>query len=176
MKYTKKGMKVPSHIALVLDGNRRYAKKLHLQPWRGHKFGVKKLEQLMEWCRELGIKELTLYSFSTENFRRTGEEKNFLFNIFKQEFNNMKYRKDIFKNKIRINVIGRLDMFPQDIRKAMLDIMEKTKKHKNLIVNFAMAYGGRQEITDAVKKIAKGVEKGKIKVNSINENLITKNP
>lgn len=170
-----KRYKVPKKLAIILDGNRRYAKKLHLQPWKGHEFGVKKLENLFEWCRELGIKELTLYSFSTENFKRSRQEKDFLFNIFKHEFNNMKYRQDIFKNKIRVKVIGRLDMFPKDISKAMLDIMEKTKNHKNFTVNFAMAYGGRQEITDAVKKIAKGVEKGKIKVNSINENLITKN-
>lgn len=167
--------KVPRHIAIILDGNRRYAKKLGLQPWKGHEFGIKKLEQLLKWCRELGVKELTLYSFSTENFRRTKREKDFLFNIFKREFNNMEYREDIFKNKIRINVIGRLNMFPKDIRKAMLDIMEKTKKHNNFIVNFAMAYGGRQEITDAVKKIAENVKNGKIKVNNINENLITNN-
>lgn len=167
--------KVPRKIAIVLDGNRRYAKKLGLQPWKGHEFGIKKLEQLLEWCRELGIKELTLYSFSTENFRRTKTEKDFLFNIFKQEFNNMKYREDIFKNKIRINVVGRLDMFPKDIRKAMLEIMEKTKKHDNFVVNFAMAYGGRQEITDAVKKIAQNVKKGKIKADKIDENLIINN-
>ena len=166
---------VPKRIAIVLDGNRRYAKKMGLKPWGGHEFGIKKLEQLMEWCRELKIKELTLYSFSTENFRRTKAEKNFLFRIFKHEFNNMKYRKDIFKNKIRINVIGRLNMFPKGIRKAMLDIMEKTKKHKKFIVNFALAYGGRQEITDAVKKIAENVKKGKIHINKIDENLIGKN-
>lgn len=165
--------KVPRKIAIVLDGNRRYAKKLGLQPWKGHEFGIKKLEQLLEWCRELGIKELTLYSFSTENFRRTKTEKDFLFNIFKQEFNNMKHREDIFKNKIRINVVGRLDMFPKDIRKAMLEIMEKTKKHDKFVVNFAMAYGGRQEILDAVKKIAALVKSNKINPSSINENTIT---
>ena len=170
-----KQYKVPKRIAIVLDGNRRYAKKMGLKPWKGHEFGIKKLEQLLEWCRELEIKELTLYCFSTENFRRAKAEKNFLFNIFKQEFNNMKYRKDIFKNKIRIKVIGRLNMFPKDIRKAMFDIMEKTKKHKKFIVNFALAYGGRQEIIDAVKKIAENVKKGKIYINKIDENLIRKN-
>ena len=147
--------KVPRHIAIILDGNRRYAKKLGMHPWKGHEFGVKRLEELLNWCQELGIKELTLYAFSTENFNRTKQEKDFLFNIFKKEFVNMKYREDIFKNKIRINVIGRLNMFPKAIRKAMLDIMERTKKHKNFIVNFAMAYGGRQEIVDAFKKIIK---------------------
>ena len=165
--------KVPRHVAIILDGNRRYARKLGLRPWFGHELGVKKLEQLLEWCIELGIKELTLYSFSTENFNRTKTEKDFLFNIFKQEFNNMKHRKDIFKNKIRINVIGRIKMFPKEIRKAMLDIMEMTKKHNNFIVNFAMAYGGRQEIVDSFKKIIKHSKK--LNPKNIKENLITKN-
>lgn len=165
--------KTPTHIAIILDGNRRYARKLGLQPWKGHEFGVKKLERLLEWCRELGIKELTLYAFSTENFSRTKTEKDFLFGIFRQEFSNMGYRKDIFKNKIRINVIGRIGMFPKGIRRSMIGIMEKTRKHSKFIVNFAMAYGGRQEITDAARDIARNVEKGRIKANAINENSIT---
>lgn len=165
--------KVPRHIGVILDGNRRYAKKLGLQPWKGHDFGVKKLEELLKWCQELGVKELTLYSFSTENFKRAKQERNFLFNIFKQEFSNMKHREDIFNNKIRINVIGRLNMFPKSIRKAMLDIIQKTKNHNKFIVNFAMAYGGRQEIVDAFKKIIKNSKK--LKPSQINERLITKN-
>lgn len=166
-----KQYKIPKRIAIVLDGNRRYAKKLGLRPWLGHEFGVKKLNQFLEWCQELGIKELTLYSFSTENFKRNKTEIDFLFNIFKKEFNNMEYRRDIFENRIRINVIGRLEMFPKGIRKAMLDIMEKTKNHRNFTVNFAMAYGGRQEIVDAFRKIIKS----KIKPNQINEKLIANN-
>ena len=160
-------------IAIILDGNRRFAKKLSLQPWKGHDFGLRKLDELFKWCQELGVKELTLYSFSAENFRRTKKEIDYLFDLFRKEFNKIKQKKGVFKDNIRFNVIGRLDMFPKDIRKAMLDIMEKTKKHKNFIVNFAMAYGSRQEITDAVRKIAEKVQKGKINVDDINENLIT---
>lgn len=167
--------KVPRHIAIILDGNRRYARKLGMRPWKGHEFGIKKLEQLLRWCRELGVRELTLYSFSTENFKRSKQEREFLFNIFKKEFNNMKYRDDIFRNKIRINVIGRLRMFPKSIRKSMLDIMEKTRNHDRFAVNFAMAYGGRQEITDAARKIAQDIKNNKIKIKDINENTITKN-
>jgi len=167
--------KVPRHIAIILDGNRRYAKKLGLKPWKGHEFGVKKLEQLLKWCRELGIKELTLYSFSTENFKRTKTEKDFLFSIFKQEFSNMRHRHDIFKNKVRINVIGRLDMFPKDIRKAMLDIMQKTRRHNRFVVNFAMAYGGRQEITDALKAIVRKIQNKKLNSKNISEKTITSN-
>lgn len=165
--------KAPKKIAIILDGNRRFAKKLGLKPWLGHEYGVKKLNQFLEWCQELGIKELTLYSFSIENFNRTRQEKDFLFNIFKKEFNSMKHRKDIFENKIRINVIGRLEMFPKGIRKSMLEIMDKTKNHNKFIVNFAMAYGGRQEIVDSMRKIAALIENKKIKSNKINEKTIT---
>lgn len=167
--------KSPRKIAIVLDGNRRYAKKLGLQPWKGHEFGLRKLEKLFDWCQELGIKELTLYSFSTENFIRAKREINYIFSLFRQEFGKMKQKNGIFKNKIKVNVIGRLNMFPADIRKSMLEVVEKTKNHNSFIVNFAMAYGGRQEITDAVKKIAENVKKGKIMVEDINEKLISNN-
>ena len=167
--------KVPRHVALILDGNRRYAKKLGLQPWKGHEYGFKKLKELFGWCIELGIKELTLYCFSTENFIRSKKEIEYLFGLFWKEFENMKTGKGIFKDKIRVNVIGRLNMFSKKMRKAMLEAMEKTKKNKALVVNFALAYGGRQEITDAVNKIVKQIKQGKIKINNINEKLITKN-
>ncbi len=167
--------KVPRKIAFILDGNRRFAKKLGLPPWKGHEFGVKKLEQLLEWCIELGIKELTLYCFSTENFKRAKTEIDYLFSLFWKEFEKMKTGKGIFKDKVKVNVIGRLNMFSKRMRDAMREAMEKTKKNKALIVNFALAYGGRQEITDAVKKIAKKVKEGRLKVEDVNENLITNN-
>lgn len=167
--------RIPKHVAIILDGNRRYAKKLGLQPWKGHEFGIKKLNELFDWCQEIGIKELTLYSFSIENFKRTKTEISFLFNLFKQEFKNMKHKTNIFKNGVRINVMGRLENFPDDLRKSMLEIMMQTKNHKKFIVNFAMAYGGRQEIADAVKKIAENIIKGKIKLEDINSDLISDN-
>src|SRR3989338_7991551 len=111
--------KVPKHVAIVLDGNRRYAKKLGLKPWKGHEFGIKKLEELFDWCLELGIKELTLYSFSTENFNRAKDEIDFLFGLFKKKFEEMKNDSEILKKGVRINVIGRIEMFPSNIRKAM---------------------------------------------------------
>ena len=167
--------KVPKHIGIVLDGNRRFAKKLGLQSLKGHEFGLKKLEDLFKWCQELGVKELTLYTFSTENFNRTKTEIDYLFGLFRNEVEKIKKEKGIFKEGIRFNFIGRISMFPKAMKDSMLDIMSKTKKYNKFIVNFAMAYGGRQEITDAVRNIAKDVEKGRIKPESINEKLITKN-
>ncbi len=167
--------KVPKHIGIILDGNRRFAKKFGLNPLKGHEFGLKKLEDLFKWCQELGVKELTLYTFSTENFNRTKMEIDYLFGLFSNEVEKIKKEKGMFKEGIRFNFIGRIDMFPKAMKKSMLEIMEKTKKYSKFKVNFAMAYGGRQEITDAMKKIAKDVEKGRIKPESINESLITKN-
>ena len=160
--------KVPKHIAIILDGNRRFAKKLGLQPWKGHEFGSRKLEELFNWCIELGIKELTLYAFSTENFKRARKEVDYLFNLFWNEFNKMKEGKGIFANKVRVDIIGRQWMFPKKMQKAMRDVMKKTAKNSKLVVNFALAYGGRQEITDAVKKIIQ------YNLKSINDNTITK--
>ena len=168
--------KVPGHIALVVDGNRRYARKLGLKPWKGHEFGLKRLEKLFDWCQELGIRELTLYTFSTENFRRAKKEVNYLFGLFRKEMDKIKEKKEgVFKDKIRFNFIGRLHMFDKEMRKSMLEIMEKTKNHKKFTVNFAMAYGGRQEITDAVRKIAQDVKKGRINPNKISGAMITNN-
>ena len=166
-----KQYKSPKKIAIILDGNRRYAKKLGLHPLKGHEFGLKKLEDLFVWCIELGIKELTLYCFSTENFKRAKKEISHLFDLFWKEFKKVQEDNTIYKDKIRVNVIGRLYMLPKKMRKAMKDAVKKTEKNKKLAVNFALAYGGRQEIVDAFKKI---IESG-ISPRQINERLITKN-
>lgn len=165
--------KVPRHIAIILDGNRRYAKKLGLKPWKGHEFGLKKLEELFGWCIELGIKELTLYCFSTENFKRAKNEIDYLFSLFWNEFNNIKDGKGIFKDKVRVNVIGRIQMFSKKMRQAMLEAAEKTKNNSRLVVNFALAYGGRQEITDALKAIVWKIQNKKLNSKNISEKTIT---
>ncbi len=167
--------KIPKHIAIILDGNRRYAKRLGLKPWKGHETGVQKLEELFKWCKELGVKELTLYAFSTENFNRTKQEIDFLFGLFKKKFDEIKENKDIFRNDIKVKVIGRAGMFPKDMQKAMIEAEKKTKNNKKLTVNFALAYGGRQEIADAIKNIAKDVKKGRIDPDEIDEGLIMGN-
>ena len=168
-----KHYKVPKKIAIILDGNRRFAKKLGLQPWKGHEYGMKKLEELFRWCLELGVKELTLYSFSTENFDRAKNEIDFLFGLFKKKFNEIGKSNGIFKNDVKVNVIGRIHMFPKYIQKAMADVAEKTKNNRKLTVNFALAYGGRQEIIDSFKKIIKG--NPNINPDKINEMIITQN-
>jgi len=168
--------KVPKHIGIIIDGNRRFAKRLMMKPWKGHEWGAKKFEQLLEWSNEYGIKELTLYTFSIENFNRPKDEFDFLMELFLKETEKLKQDgSKIHENKIKINFIGRIHMFPETVQKAMHELMKKTKDYSNFIVNFAMAYGGRAEIIDATKKIAQQVKEGKLNIDEINEEVFKKN-
>jgi|SRR3989338_204440 len=165
-----KQSKIPKHVAIILDGNRRYAKKFGLPKLRGHEKGFNKIKDMLKWCTELGIKEATLYCFSTENFNRDQKEKNYLFNLFRKKIREFKNNPTINNKKIRINIIGRISMFPKDMQEAILDIMEKTKDYSNYKLNLALAYGSRNEIVDAFKKImSKGIKE--IDENTIKENL-----
>lgn len=167
--------KVPMHVGIILDGNRRLAKKLMLKPHKGHEWGAKKVEKLFDWCKELGIKELTLYSFSVENFNRPKQEFDYLMEIFKKEFTRLKDDKRLVEDKVKINFIGRTWMFPKELQKIMGELVDNTKTNDGYIVNFAMAYGGRAEVIDAVKKIASQVKKGEIDVDNINEESFSRN-
>jgi tritrans,polycis-undecaprenyl-diphosphate synthase [geranylgeranyl-diphosphate specific] len=168
--------KIPRHIGIILDGNRRFSKRLMIKPWKGHEWGAKKVEKLLDWCKELGIKELTLYTFSIENFNRPKEEFEYLMDLFRKEFERLKKEDSkIHKNKIRIRFIGRLWLFPKDIQEKMQRLMELTKDYNNYMINLAMAYGGRAEVVDATKKIAKLVLEGKLKIEDINEEIFSEN-
>ena len=167
--------KVPKHIGIILDGNRRLAKRLMVKPWKGHDWGAKKVEELLNWCKEFDIRQLTLYAFSIENFDRPKKEFDYLMNLFRKEFSRLKDDKRIHENKIRINVVGRIWMFPKDVQESMKEIMEKTKDYSNYVINFAMAYGGRTEVIDATRKVAEMVKNGKINVEDINEEVFSKN-
>jgi tritrans,polycis-undecaprenyl-diphosphate synthase [geranylgeranyl-diphosphate specific] len=166
--------KFPKHIGIILDGNRRFAKKLMQQPWKGHEWGAQKVENIFKWCREVGVRELTLYAFSMQNFNRPKEEFDYLMKIFKEMFEKAKTNKDIHDNKIRINFIGRINLFPKEVHQKMLELMEATKQYNDYTVNFAMAYGGREEIVDAIKKIGRAIEAGEVTDAQINEELVDK--
>ena len=152
------------HIAIILDGNRRFAKKLMLEPWKGHEFGARKLEKLLSWAKEFGIKELTLYCFSFENFNRPKKEFNYLTDLFKKEFSKLKNDKRIHKNKIKIRFIGKRELFDSEIREIIKELEKATQNYSKYKINFALGYGGRQEIIEAIKKL---VKKGK-KINEKN--------
>ncbi len=160
---------VPRHIAIVLDGNRRYAKKHGIPKLKGHEKGYNKIKDVLKWCVDLGIREVTLYCFSTENFNRNKEEVDYIFNLFRSRIGEFKKDKAIHDNKVKISFVGRLSMFPEDIQKSMKEVMEATKNYKNYKLNLALAYGSRSEILDAFKKI---IKKG---IKEIDEAIIQEN-
>ncbi|MDP3916707.1 MAG: polyprenyl diphosphate synthase [Nanoarchaeota archaeon] len=167
--------KVPRHIGLILDGNRRFAKKLMLKPWKGHEWGKKKLEKVLEWCSEINLKELTVYAFSVENINRPKEELDHLMKIFKNAYDDVANDPRINERGIKINFIGHTYLFPKDVQESMKNLMEKTKNNKKHIVNFAMAYGGRDEIVDATRKIAEMVKDGKLDPKDIDKKTVSDN-
>ena len=167
--------KNPAHVAIILDGNRRYGKKIGLSPWQGHEFGAKNIEQLISWCIELGIKELTLYSFSLDNFKRPSIEKNALFGLFKENIKKLQKDERISKYGIRVSFIGRLGKFPKALQDEMLKVMRQTDRNNGFKLNFAMAYSSKAEIADSIKKIAIKLKNKKIKMDEINEKTVNDN-
>jgi len=144
---------IPKHVGIILDGNRRFAKRLMLEPWKGHEYGAKKIEEVLEWCKELSIKEITLFVFSLENFNRPKEEFNDLMKGFNDGFERLGKDERLDKYKIRVNVLGKIELFPKDVQEKMKYIINKTKTYDDYILNFALGYSGRAEIVDATKKI-----------------------
>jgi len=164
---------LPHHIAIIMDGNRRYAKNLGLSEEEAYRRGKEKLEEVLEWCLELGIKILTVYAFSTENFKRSKKELDVLFKLCRQAIEDAYHDERIHKNGIKVNVVGKLELLPEDIRVAAEKLMEKTKNYRNYVLNIALAYGGRQEIVDAIREIARKVREGKIDPEDVDERTVS---
>jgi undecaprenyl diphosphate synthase len=159
----------PVHVGIILDGNRRYAKKNKLNLLKGHDYGVQRVWDLFDWAKELGIKELTFYAFSTENFKRDKREVEYLMGLFFREFDKLLKSGKLEKNRIKIRFIGRLYMFDENLKSKMEELMDFTKDFDGFTANFCMAYGGRTEIVDAVNRL---IEKG---VKKVDEDMILKN-
>jgi tritrans,polycis-undecaprenyl-diphosphate synthase [geranylgeranyl-diphosphate specific] len=169
----KKG-RIPKHIAIIMDGNRRLAERLGLRPWEGHRLGAEKVEDVLNWCLDLGIKTVTAYAFSTENFNRPEEEKERLFDLFEEYFYKVAGDKKTHENRMRVKAIGRIERFPKRVREAIKRAEEVTKDYDNFHLNLAVAYGGRQEVVDAVRKIALKVRKGSLDLGSIDEKTVSR--
>ena len=164
----------PEHIAVILDGNRRWALKRSLNPWVGHKHGAEKVENLLDWCLQLGVKSITLYAFSTENFRRPKKEIEELMQIFEEKLRKLLTDKRIHQNQVKVKIIGRRELLPNSIKNIIEEVEESTKNYNKHFLNVALAYGGRAEIIDAAKRIAEKVKQGKLDPNEINEKLFEK--
>ena len=164
---------LPRHIAIIMDGNRRFAKELGLSVEAGHIFGKEKIEEVLDWCFELGIRVLTIYAFSTENFKRSEKEVKTLMTLLKQELDLAKEDSRIHRNKVRVRILGKLDSLPKDIQQSAKSIMELTKSYKSYHLNIALAYGGREEIIQAIQRMGGDIKKGKLKVKDISQNTVS---
>ncbi len=165
----------PQHIGFIMDGNRRFARHLMKQALFGHESGARKIEDVFDWCYEVGTKYITIYALSIENLDRPKKEFNFLMNLFEKEFLGVVKNKKIHERRVKINIIGRPDLLPKKVQDAMAKAVLATEQYDGLFLNIAVAYGGRQEILDAAAKIAQLVQSGEIKPDEITENVFRKN-
>jgi len=157
------------HIAIIMDGNKRWAKKHHLPTLKGHSEGAKTVQKIMKAAKAFGIEYITLYAFSTENWKRSKREVEGLMSLLKYFIN---VNVDEINNEgIRLRTVGKIEMLPDKTRKVLLDAIEKTKNNREGNLILALSYGGRAEIADAAKKIASDTFDGKIKVDEIDEKL-----
>lgn len=153
---------VPNHIAIIQDGNRRYARLLGMDTAEGHRAGADKTEEMLDWAHELGVRYITLYTFSTENFSREKNEVEHLFSLFKEKFKSILSDERVKKNRIRVQMVGDRSRLPDDLIAAIDAAENATKDHDGFFLNIALAYGGRNEIVLAAREILAGVEKGTI--------------
>jgi len=164
---------LPSHIAIIMDGNGRWAKKRLMNRVRGHEKGADTVRRIVRTCREIGIDILTLYAFSTENWQRPKSEIAALMDLLKRflksEINEMR------ENNIRLNAIGQIDRLPESIQSILRQNMELTAANSGLVLNLALSYGGRAEIVQMVQQVVHGVQKGLIDPSAITPELISDN-
>lgn len=165
-------VKVPTHIGIIMDGNRRWAKKRGLIPQLGHKEGADNLIKIAEACEEIGIKYLTVFAFSTENWKRSEEEVEYLMNLFISSIRSFKKRSN--EKSYRVQLTGDINRLNDELQKEIREVEELTKNNTGLTINFAINYGGRAEILNVVKNIATEYKEGKITLEDIDENLFNK--
>lgn len=165
---------IPQHVAIIMDGNRRFAREMGLNTSEGHIRGKDKLEEVMEWCLELGIKILTVYAFSTENLARPPEEVDYLMDLFEENFRKLGDDERIHKHRIKVRVLGQRELLPERVRKAIEYAEARTADYDRYFYNIAVAYGSRQEIIQAIRQIAREVKENKIDVEDIDEKMFSR--
>ena len=171
MDFDKNSM--PKHIAIIMDGNRRWARKQGKNASYGHKEGAKTLEKIVRYANKIGLKYITVYAFSTENWKRAEEEVSALMMLLQNYLDDYSKRADT--ENIRVKILGDITALSSGMQKSILKCMERTKENTGVTFNIALNYGGRDEIVKAVKKIAEDVKEGKIDINNINEEMISNN-
>ena len=164
---------LPKHIAIIMDGNRRWAKQRGLETRLGHKEGAETLKKIAKYANNIGIKYLTVYAFSTENWKRTEEEVGALMALLKMYVDD--FLKDSNLENIRINILGDISRLDKGLQKSIENAIVRTKNNTGLTLNIAFNYGGRDEITRAIRKIAEKVQNSEIDINDIDEQLVSDN-
>ena len=165
--------KIPTHVAIIMDGNGRWAKKRNMPRVKGHYEGMQTVKKITKYASKLGIKYLTLYAFSTENWARPKEEVNYLMDLPEKMFTS--FMPELMENNVKVEVIGVVEKLPENTRKAVEDAIEQTKNNTGLKLVFALNYGSKDEIVTAVKRIAQGAANNEYKVEEIDEQLISDN-
>lgn len=170
-----KRLPVPHHVGIIMDGNRRFARLLGLEDVSmGHVAGQERLENVLDWCLELGIKVLTVYAFSTENFQRATPERELLMELFEHNFRKMAVDERVHRHRIRVRCIGDLDLLPAQVREAAEHVMQATQGYDGYSFNVAVAYGGRQEIVEAVRRIAAEAKAGRLDPATVTADTISR--
>lgn len=164
---------IPKHIAFIMDGNGRWAKKRKMPRTYGHHEGIKTIRTLALESNRLGVKAMTIYAFSTENFKRETSEVDYIFKLPKEFF--QLYLKELIENNVQIRYIGHLEMSPTDTQDIINKAIEQTKDNSGLILTFAFIYGGRDEIVETTKLICERYKSGVISLDDITEDYFSKN-
>lgn len=163
---------LPKHLAIIMDGNGRWAKQQGMLRAFGHENGTKSVKVTVEACAKLGIENLTLYAFSTENWNRPKLEVDLLMKLL---INSLKKELDtLVKNNIKLNSIGNLDNLPKSVQKELKEVIEKTKNNTRMTLTLALSYGSREEIINAVKNISDKVKNNIISIDSIDDSILNK--
>ena len=169
----KKLEKIPTHVAIIMDGNGRWAKKRNMPRVKGHYEGMQTVKKITKYASKLGIQYLTLYAFSTENWARPKEEVSYLMDLPEKMFTS--FMPELMENNVKVEVIGVVEKLPENTRKAVEDAIEQTKNNIGLKLIFALNYGSKDEIVTAVKRIVQGAANNEYKVEEIDEQLISDN-
>ena len=171
----KRSDHLPKHIGIILDGNRRFAERKNLSKDKGHFLGAEKLEEVLEWAQEIGVRHMTVYAFSKENFQRSSEEIKALMGLFKMKFQEAASDERVHRKGVRLRAIGDISSLPEDVTDAIREAERKTRDHSDFSLNIAIGYGGRSELADAVRSICREVESGELKPGEVDESVIEEN-
>ena len=164
---------MPKHIAIIMDGNRRWAKEKGLDTKYGHKAGAETLEKIASFANNIGLQYLTVYAFSTENWKRTKEEIGALMLLLNHYLDKFLYKESL--RNIKIKVLGNIDNIDKNLQTSIKKLIEKSKNNTGLTLNIAFNYGGRDEIVRAVKNISEQVKEGNINIDDVTEDLVSNN-